>query len=136
MECLVERAEGHYEQTYDESSFKKGEDCSQELVQPAKHHESEYTFQSLSYTVDVYRGRVEVQRNPVSFGAYVTLFPQLIAGPIVRYVDVARELNHRTHSWDGFAKGLRGKEQAGGAEVIATLILLIIGYRRKNSNSN
>ena len=66
-----------------------------------------YTFQSLSYTIDVYRGNVEVQKNPVNFGAYVALFPQLIAGPIVRYVDVARELNDRTHTWDNVKLGLR-----------------------------
>ncbi|MBE6921982.1 MAG: MBOAT family protein [Ruminococcaceae bacterium] len=66
-----------------------------------------YTFQSLSYTIDVYRGNVPAQRNPISFGAYVALFPQLIAGPIVRYVDVARELNERKHSWEDFCLGLR-----------------------------
>ena len=66
-----------------------------------------YTFQCLSYTIDVYRGNVPPQKNPVSFGAYVALFPQLIAGPIVRYVDVARELEHRTHSWENMALGLR-----------------------------
>ena len=66
-----------------------------------------YTFQCLSYTIDVYRGNVPSQKNPISFGAYVALFPQLIAGPIVRYVDVARELNSRTHSWDDVALGLR-----------------------------
>ena len=66
-----------------------------------------YTFQCLSYTIDVYRGDVPAQRNPISFGAYVALFPQLIAGPIVRYVDVARELDSRTHSWDDVAQGLR-----------------------------
>ena len=66
-----------------------------------------YTFQCLSYTIDVYRGDVEAQKNPINFGAYVALFPQLIAGPIVRYIDVAKELNHRTHSWEGFALGLR-----------------------------
>ncbi len=66
-----------------------------------------YTFQCLSYTIDVYRGNAEVQKNPISFGAYVSLFPQLIAGPIVRYVDVARELDNRTHSWDNVALGLR-----------------------------
>ena len=66
-----------------------------------------YTFQCLSYTIDVYRGNVPSQKNPISFGAYVALFPQLIAGPIVRYVDVARELNERTHSWDNVALGLR-----------------------------
>ena len=66
-----------------------------------------YTFQCLSYTIDVYRGTAEVQKDPIAFGAYVTLFPQLIAGPIVRYVDVARELKSRTHSWDNLALGLR-----------------------------
>ena len=66
-----------------------------------------YTFQCLSYTIDVYRGNAQVQRNIVSFGAYVSLFPQLIAGPIVRYVDVARELDNRTHSWEKVRLGLR-----------------------------
>ena len=66
-----------------------------------------YTFQSLSYTIDVYRRNVPVQKNIITFGAYVTLFPQLIAGPIVRYVDVSRELNSRTHSWDGICTGAR-----------------------------
>ena len=66
-----------------------------------------YTFQCLSYTIDVYRGKVPVQKNPVSFGAYVALFPQLIAGPIVRYADVARELESRSHSWEGVSYGLR-----------------------------
>ena len=66
-----------------------------------------YTFQSLSYTVDVYRGKVPAQRNPISFGAYVALFPQLIAGPIVRYIDVARELEERTHSWEDVCLGTR-----------------------------
>ena len=66
-----------------------------------------YTFQCLSYTIDVYRGNVDSQKNPISFGADVALFPQLIAGPIVRYVDVARELNSRSHSLDDVALGLR-----------------------------
>ena len=66
-----------------------------------------YTFQCLSYTVDVYRGNAQVQKNIISFGAYVSLFPQLIAGPIVRYVDVARELDNRTHSWEDFVLGIR-----------------------------
>ncbi len=66
-----------------------------------------YTFQSLSYTIDVYRGVVAVQKNPVSFGAYVTLFPQLIAGPIVRYIDVARELENRSHTWESITWGAR-----------------------------
>ena len=66
-----------------------------------------YTFQCLSYTIDVYRGTVPAQRNPISFGAYVALFPQLIAGPIVRYADIARELDSRSHSWENMALGLR-----------------------------
>ncbi len=66
-----------------------------------------YTFQCLSYTIDVYRGNAEVQKDPIAFGAYVTLFPQLIAGPIVRYVDVARELEHRDHNWENVSLGLR-----------------------------
>ena len=66
-----------------------------------------YTFQCLSYTVDVYRGTVPAQKDPVSFGAYVALFPQLIAGPIVRYVDVARELDSRETKWEDISCGLR-----------------------------
>ncbi len=66
-----------------------------------------YTFQCLSYTVDVYRGNVPAQKNPISFGAYVALFPQLIAGPIVRYVDVARELESRKTTAEDFTYGLR-----------------------------
>ena len=66
-----------------------------------------YTFQCLSYTIDVYRGNVPPQKNPISFGAYVALFPQLIAGPIVRYVDVVRELEERSHSWEDVSLGLR-----------------------------
>ncbi len=66
-----------------------------------------YTFQCLSYTIDVYRGNAKVQKNPISFGAYVALFPQLIAGPIVRYVDVARELDSRSHSWEDITLGIR-----------------------------
>ena len=66
-----------------------------------------YTFQCLSYTIDVYRGDTRAQKNIISFGAYVSLFPQLIAGPIVRYVDVARELDERTHSWEDISLGLR-----------------------------
>ena len=65
-----------------------------------------YTFQSLSYVIDVYRGNVPAQKNPISFGAYVALFPQLIAGPIVRYVDVARELENRTTTREDITYGL------------------------------
>ena len=64
-----------------------------------------YTFQTMSYTIDVYRGQAPVQRNIISFGAYVALFPQLIAGPIVRYIDVAAQLDDRTCSADGLGAG-------------------------------
>lgn len=66
-----------------------------------------YTFQTMSYTIDVYRGVVPAQHNIISFGAYVTMFPQLIAGPIVQFKTVAKELNHRTHSWENFYIGIR-----------------------------
>lgn len=66
-----------------------------------------YTFQLVSYTLDIYRGQVEVQRNVLDFSTYVTLFPQLIAGPIVRYSDICHELKKRSHSLSGFAKGAR-----------------------------
>ena len=66
-----------------------------------------YTFQCLSYTIDVYRGEVPAQKNIISFGAYVSMFPQLIAGPIVRYSDIARQLESRTHSREEFFLGLR-----------------------------
>ena len=66
-----------------------------------------YTFQILSYTVDVYRGQVPAQKNPVNLACYVTFFPQLIAGPIVRYADVARQLEERTHSLDSCRLGGR-----------------------------
>ena len=65
-----------------------------------------YTFQVLSYTIDVYKGEAKVQRNFFNFAAYVTLFPQLIAGPIVRYTTVEQELSHRNHSIDDFSYGV------------------------------
>ena len=65
-----------------------------------------YTFQCMSYTIDVYRGNARAQRDLVDFAAYVALFPQLIAGPIVRYVDVAAALHQRSHGFDHFIQGL------------------------------
>ena len=66
-----------------------------------------YTFQIMSYTVDVYRGDTAAQKNPVTLAAYTAMFPQLIAGPIVRYVDVERQLEHRTHSIEKVSAGIR-----------------------------
>ena len=64
-----------------------------------------YTFQSLSYTIDVYRGNVPAQKSLLRFATYVALFPQLIAGPIVRYADIARQLEERRHTWEDFSLG-------------------------------
>ena len=66
-----------------------------------------YTFQALSYVIDVYRREVAAQRDPVAFGTYVTLFPQLIAGPIVRYSDVDAQLTDRSHSVTMLSGGVR-----------------------------
>ncbi len=65
-----------------------------------------YTFQIISYVVDVYRGE-KAQKNPINLAAYVAMFPQLIAGPIVRYSDIARELETRTHTITMGAEGVR-----------------------------
>lgn len=66
-----------------------------------------YTFQTMSYTIDVYRGEAKAQKNIINFGAYVTLFPQLIAGPIVRYQTVADELEHRECTVELFSSGIK-----------------------------
>ena len=66
-----------------------------------------YTFQTMSYTIDVYRGKVEAEDNIIDFGAFVVLFPQLIAGPIVKYSDVAYELKHRQMETGRMAEGVR-----------------------------
>ncbi|MGB0390009.1 MAG: MBOAT family O-acyltransferase [Salibacteraceae bacterium] len=66
-----------------------------------------FTFQSISYLVDLYRNEVQVQKNPFSLALYISLFPQLIAGPIVRYQDIAFDLGHRKHSIELFNSGIR-----------------------------
>ncbi len=66
-----------------------------------------YTFQSISYTIDVYRGKLKAQNKFIVLGTYVTLFPQLIAGPIVRYSTIEEELENRTETVDMVAQGLR-----------------------------
>lgn len=65
-----------------------------------------YTFQILSYSIDVYRG-IPAQKNPINLAAYITMFPQLIAGPIVRYTDISNELVERKHTFEGFSVGMR-----------------------------
>ena len=65
-----------------------------------------YTFQTMSYTIDVFRQEAKAKKNMIDLGAYVTMFPQLIAGPIVRYQTIANQLDHRVESEDLFAKGI------------------------------
>ncbi len=66
-----------------------------------------YTFQILSYTIDVYRKDVPAQKNIINLATYITMFPQLIAGPIVRYSHIAKQLEERTHSFENFSRGIR-----------------------------
>ena len=66
-----------------------------------------YIFQSMSYVIDVYRHDAPVQKNIFTFGTYVSLFPQLIAGPIVRYADVAEQMDNRRENMDQFASGIQ-----------------------------
>ena len=65
-----------------------------------------FTFQSISYVIDIYRRHGEVQKNPLNVGLYISFFPQLIAGPIVRYETVAAEINDRSVTWNDFSEGV------------------------------
>lgn len=65
-----------------------------------------YTFQTMSYTIDIYRGTASPQKNIIDFGAYVSMFPQLIAGPIVRYHTIAKELRERRETFEAFSRGV------------------------------
>ena len=66
-----------------------------------------YTFQAISYNIDVYRSDVPAQKNPLKLALYISLFPQLVAGPIVRYSDIEKALNDRQHSIENFSYGVR-----------------------------
>ena len=82
-----------------------------------------YTFQTMSYTIDVYRGEAAPQRSYVKLATYVSLFPQLIAGPIVRYTTVAEELESRKHSFENFAVGIRRFAVGLGKKVLIADLL-------------
>lgn len=77
-----------------------------------------YTFQALSYVIDVYKKKVEPQKNIVSLALYISLFPQLIAGPIVRYIDIEKELAYRNENLDSFVSGLKDFILGLGCKVI------------------
>ena len=82
-----------------------------------------YTFQALSYLVDVYRGDAPAQKNFISLATYITLFPQLIAGPIVRYTTVAEDLSNRTHSLEKVSSGIRRFTVGLGKKVLIANLL-------------
>ncbi|MCB2218258.1 MAG: MBOAT family protein [Desulfobulbaceae bacterium] len=82
-----------------------------------------FTFQALSYVVDVYRGHASVQKNPVHVALYISLFPQLIAGPIVRYHDVAEQIVRRMTRFDDFAYGIRRFIIGLGKKVLVANVL-------------
>jgi len=65
-----------------------------------------YTFQSMSYVIDVYRKDADVVTNYIDYACYVSMYPQLVAGPIIRFQDVADQLKFRTHTWEKFARGV------------------------------
>ena len=77
-----------------------------------------FTFQALSYVIDVYRGEAQVQKNPFYVALYISLFPQLAAGPVVRYSTVAEQILHRTHTWEKFETGVCRFVQGLGKKVL------------------
>lgn len=86
-----------------------------------------FTFQAMSYVIDVYRGNAKAQKNILDFGLYVALFPQLIAGPIVRYEDIALQINNRIESIDKFVKGIKRFCYGMGKKVlIANTFALVV----------
>ena len=90
-----------------------------------------YTFQIASYEIDVYRGDVAAQHNFIDFAAYVSMFPQLIAGPIVRYRDIAPQLKERTHSLEAAASGASRFAVGLGKKVLVANVLaqLVSAYK-------
>ena len=77
-----------------------------------------YTFQALSYVIDVYRGKVQAQRNVIDFAVYITMFPQLVAGPIVQYADIEKQLTRRTTSLAQCGQGLERVVQGLAKKVL------------------
>ncbi len=96
-----------------------------------------YTFQVLSYTIDVYRGEVAVQKNALDFMTYVALFPQLIAGPIVRYETIEHQLRGRTHSFSDLYYGIRRFVVGLGKKVLIanTLAEVVVHFNQADQAS-
>ena len=95
-----------------------------------------YTFQILSYTIDLYRGEAKVQRSVLKLATYVTLFPQLIAGPIVRYTTVAEELDERHHTWENFSVGTRRFTVGLGKKVLIANLMGQLAQTYKDGGEN
>lgn len=93
-----------------------------------------YTFQSLSYIIDIYKGTVEPQKNYINYGVYIAFFPQLIAGPIVRYSDVNFQLTNRVESVEKFAEGIRTFIVGLAQKAILANYLAVITDNIFNSN--
>ncbi len=96
-----------------------------------------FTFQTMSYTIDVYRGKARVQKNLISFATYVCLFPQLIAGPIVRYTDIQDELDNRKIERDDIAEGIRRFSVGLGKKVLIANVMgeLCVAFKGMNEQS-
>ncbi len=88
-----------------------------------------FTFQALSYVLDVHRDRGQVQRSPLKVGLYISFFPQLIAGPIVKYETVADQIDHRQESWEDFSAGCARFVVGLGKKVLLSNQLAIIADR-------
>lgn len=88
-----------------------------------------FTFQALSYVIDVYRGRAEVQKNPLYVGLYISFFPQLIAGPIVRYGTVAKEIANRKITLEDFSYGVKRFIQGFSKKIILSNAFAVVADR-------
>lgn len=92
-----------------------------------------YTFQAISYTVDLYRGDAKLQKNFINFASYIALFPQLIAGPIVRYTVIEDQLENRTHTVDRFSSGVTRLIIGLSKKVIIANVLGEVGEKLQNA---
>ena len=88
-----------------------------------------FTFQALSYVLDIQRGHGQVQRSPLKVGLYISFFPQLIAGPIVKYETVADQIDHRKESWEDFSSGCARFVVGLGKKVLLANQLALVADR-------
>ena len=95
-----------------------------------------FTFQAISYVIDVYRQHGKVQKNPLNVGLYIAFFPQLIAGPIVRYETIADQIINRRESIEGFAYGIKRFIIGMGKKVIIANNLAMVAEKSFKMNGN